>query len=314
MTGSGTIGFSDLGLPESMLESLASLGWDKPTSFQEQTIPPMLERRDLLAQVQPGAGWIAALALPVIERIHRDGPTYNPTALILLPTRERAIKVHEEFFQLSARNSIANALGVFEGKPVTSQIGPLKHGVDIVVGTPGRVLEHVRRGTLRIEQLKVLVIGGADEMLESGQDGDLGEIVEATPRTRQTVIFASEATSLVLSLGRQNLRDPELIGIDPEIFEAVEVTKAPAGKLVNIYFGVGSKAGVTPRDLVGAITNEGGLNGEQIGQISIKGNFSLVAVPASTASNVVRKMRSSLIKGRKARIRLERFGNSAARD
>ena len=300
--------FDDLGLSGPVLGGLSDLGYDLPTPFQQLVIPSLLARRDLFGVAATGSGRTGAFALPVIERVHRDGPTYNPTALVLTPSREQAIKVHEEFFQLTSRGTIASALGVFEGKPVTSQIGPLKHGVDIVVGTPARVLEHVKRRTLRIEQLKILVLTEVDQLLEAGLGRDVEAIVAETPKkTRQTIITSGTAPLPVISMGRQYLRDPELVGVDREEYESVETPAAVDGKQVNIYFGAGSKAGVTPRDLVGAMTNEGGLDGAQIGAIEIKGKFSLVAVPASAAANVVRKMKSSRIKGRKVKIRLERF-------
>ncbi|MBK5233887.1 MAG: DEAD/DEAH box helicase [Thermoleophilia bacterium] len=282
-------------------------------SFQDEAIPSLLSKHDLFAQVPAGTGEEAAYALTVIERVVSDGPTYNPTALILVPTRELAIQVHEVIFQLSSRGAVANVLGVFEGKPITSQIGPLKHGVDIVVGTPGRVLEHVKRKTLRIEQLKILVLDRADEMLDQGLGRELEVIIGETPKkTRQTVIFSSSIPQRVVSMARDHLRDPVLIGIEPEALEFDSTADAPRLDLTNLYFGAGKSAGVTPRDLVGAITNEGGLIGEQIGAIKIKENFSLVAVPAEAADDIVRKLRTSRIKGRKVTIRLERFGSKKA--
>jgi len=243
----------------------------------------------------------------IIERIVQDGPTFNPTALVLVPTREMAIQVHETIFQLSSRGTVASVLGVYEGKPITSQIGPLKHGVDIVVGTPGRILEHVKLKTLRIEQLKMLVLNQTDEMLDLGLVKEIETIVRETPKTRQTLLFSSTASPRILSLARKHLREPELIGIEPDEYDSIPVPETPDTDSVNLYFGVGKCAGVTPRDLVGAITNDGGLSGEQIGEIKIKQNFSLVAVPTEEAEGLLRKLRTSLIKGRKTKIRLERF-------
>lgn len=307
MEAPSTGSFSDLGLSEPVLAAISALGELRPTPFQSVAIPPLLEGRDLLGSPDSPDEAAAAFTIPVIERILRDGPAYNPTAVILSPSRERAIEVHEAVFRYSSRGSTARVLGAFEGKPVTSQIGPLKHGTDIVAGTPGRVLEHVRRRTLRIEQLKILVIDGADGIFEAGLEGEVAEIIDATPKTRQTLMLTGSAPTPVLTMARRHLRDPELVGVAREELESVEAPAPPQGKMVNLYIGVGSKAGVTPRDLVGAITNEGGLGGEQIGDVRIKANFSLVAVPASAAANVARKMKSSLVKGRKAKIRLERF-------
>jgi len=299
--------FGALGLSASTLKTLSELSYAKPTPFQEQAIPPLLSKRDLFAQISTAAGEEAAFALPVIERVLRDGPTYNPTALILAPTRELAIQVHETLFQLSSRGTSANVLGVFEGKPVTSQIGPLKHGVDIVVGTPGRVLEHVKRKTLRIEQLKVLVLDRVDELLDLGLARDVDTIVGNTPKTRQTVHFSASVPQPVLSMAHRYLKDPELVGIEHEEYESGALSEGPVKSITNLYFGAGRAADVTPRDLVGAITNEGGLKGEQVGAIKIKENFSLAAVPADEVDDIVRKLRSARIRGRKVTVRLERF-------
>ncbi len=307
MEGPSTGDFSDLGLSGPVIEALSDLGEERPTAFQAEAIPPLLEGRDLLGLPESSGEAAAVFAIPILERILRDGPAYNPTAVILSPTRERAIEVHEALFQYSSRGSTARVLGAFEGKPVTSQIGPLKHGTDIVAGTPGRVLEHVRRRTLRVEQLKILVIDGADGIIDEDLAAETAEIIEATPKTRQTIMLTGSVTAPVLVMARRHLRDPELAGVGREEFDSVEAPAPPPGKMVNLYIGVGSKAGVTPRDLVGAVTNEGGLAGDQVGEIQIKANFSLVAVPASAAANVVRKMKTSLVKGRKAKIRLERF-------
>ena len=276
-----------------------------PDAFHHQVLPVLDARQDLLAVDPSGGSHEAVYATAVIDRLKRDGPAYNPTALILLPTRDFAIHVHETVFQLAERGSVARVLGLFEGKPVTSQIGPLKHGVDIVIGTPGRVLEHVKRKTLRIEQLKVLVMDRVDEMLELGQGREIEAIIGDTPKTRQTALFVSSQPKVILSMARDHLRDADLFGVDLREFEdadPVQVTDQ-----ANIHFDAGKGAGVTPRDLLGAITNEGGLDRARVGAIKIKQNFSLVAVPADELDDTVRKLRNSRIKGRKVKIRPERF-------
>jgi len=300
------IAFDELGISEASLDALGAAGYADPTEFQRVAIPPLLSRRDLLARIDAGADRQAVLALPAIERVLADGPAYNATALILLPTRELAIQTHEEVFQLSALGANARVVGAFEGKPLTSQIGPLKHGTDIVVGTPGRVLEHVKRRTLRIEQLKMIVLDRVDEMIERRLTRDLESIFDSTPKTRQTILLTGITSPRALAFGHRHLRDPELIGIEREEFDSLPEPEGPATP-VNIYFGLGKGAKITPRDLVGAITNEGGLDGDLVGAIKIKQNFSLVAVPAEDAEEIVRKLRPSLIKGRKTKIRLERF-------
>jgi ATP-dependent RNA helicase DeaD len=299
--------FGELGVSGTSVDTLVELGYTQPTPFQVLAIPTLSEKRDLFAVTDSDPGNVVSYALPIIERIRNDGRAYGPTALILVPTRELAIRVHEEVFRLSERGTLARVLGLFEGKPLTSQIGPLKHGVDIIVGTPGRVLEHVNRRTLRIEQLKVLVIDRLDECLDAGLSREVVAIINATPGTRQTAVFSGTSPLRVLKLAHRHLHDPELIGLAAEEFESVALPKTPSTAMVNLYFGTGKGDGVTPRDLVGAITKEGGLTGDQVGAIKIKQNFSLVAVPGEKAKALVGKLKASRIKGRKVKIRLERF-------
>lgn len=266
----------------------------------------MTSSRDLFARAGTEEDRRALLARPAIERVTEDGPAFGPTALILLPTRELAIRTHEDAFQLSGRGTTARVLGAFEGRPLTSQIGPLKHGTDIVVGTPGRVAEHVKRRTLRIEQLKVIAVDLIDELFERRLIGDVEAILDNTPKTRRTILLTGATPPRALAFAHKHLRDPELVGITAAEWDSLPDPEGPAVP-VNLYFGLGKAAGVTPRDLVGAITNEGGLDGDLVGAIKIKQNFSLVAVPADEAERLVSKLRSSLIKGRKAKVRLERF-------
>lgn len=299
--------FEELAISETTVATLAELGYVEPTALQALAIQALSEKRDLFAVTDSDPGNVVSYALPIIERIRNEGPAYGPTALILVPTREMAIRVHEEIFQLARRGTAARVLGLFEGKPLTSQIGPLKHGVDIVAGTPGRVLEHVKRKTLRIEQLKILVLDRAGEILDSGVAREVESIVDATPKSRQTVLLSATSPPRLLRLGHQCLRDPELFGASAEEFDSVDLPELPTVAMVNLYFGAGKGEGVTPRDLVGAITNEGGLAGQQVGAIKIKQNFSLVAVPSEEAKAVVGKLKASRIKSRKVKIRLERF-------
>lgn len=299
--------FSQLGLSGPTLEALDGLGLSTASEFQASAIPPLLARRDLLALTGPGDDRDVAFAIPLIERVIEDGPAYNPTALILVPTRDDAIRIHETIFQLSGKGASASVLGVYEGKAVTSQIGPLKHGVDIVVGTPGRTLEHVKRRTLRIEQLKALIIAGADSLFESGLPGEVEAILRETPKSRQTAVLSAEMPERVLAFAGRHLRDPELLGVEPAAIDSAAAATVPASPMTNVYFGAGKAAKISPRDLVGAITNEGGLDGDQVGLITIKENFSLVAIPIDSAEETVRRLQPARIKGRKVKIRLERF-------
>ncbi len=297
-------GFEPLGLSEQTLKAIVDLGDPSPSPFELEALPPLLSRRDLLAIGPSSTDYARTLAIDAIERVVGDGPAYGPTALILVPDRESSIRFHETAFQLASKGATARILGLIEGKPLTSQIGPLKHGTDIVVGTPGRVAEHVRRKTLRVEQLKIIALVRADEMLDHGNE--LRTVIEKTPTTRQSIITAGVGDDRVLSLAHRLLREPELLGVTSEELRAVAPEK-PAVRMSNLHFDLGKGAGVGPADLVGVITREGGLNAEMIGEIKVKQNFSLVAVPAADAESLVHKLKGSRLKGRKTKIRLERF-------
>jgi superfamily II DNA/RNA helicase len=297
-------GFESLDLSHQTLKAIADLGGPPPGPYEQEALPALLARRDLFSVGMSGPDSERALALNAIERVLRDGPAYRPTALVLVPDREASIRFHETAFQLSSRGSAARILGLVEGKPLTSQIGPLKHGTDIVVGTPGRVAEHVKRKTLRIEQLKILALDRADQMLDLGPK--LRAIIEVTPATRQTIITAGSESDSTLSMAHRLLRDPVLIGVTPEEFGAA-VPEEPSSPMTNLHFDLGKGAGVRPGDLVGVVTREGGLDADLIGEIKIKQNFSLVAVPVSDADGLVRKLKASRLKGRKTKVRLERF-------
>lgn len=160
---------------------------------------------------------------------------------------------------------------------------------------------------MRIEQLKVLVVDRADEILDIAIGREIDAIVHATPKTRQTVLLSASSPPRLIKLAHQYLRDPDLFGISAEEFESGAPSTMPIAAMVNIYFGAGKGNGVTPRDLVGALINEGGATREKIGTIKIKQNFSLVSVPADQAAGLVSRLRASRIKGRKVKIRLERF-------
>lgn len=297
-------GFESLGLSEQTLKAITALEDRPPSAYEQEALPPLLARRDLLSVDPPGEDSTTSLAVNAIERVLRDGPAYGPTALILVPERETSIRFHETTFQLSSRGSSARILGLVEGKPLTSQIGPLKHGTDIVVGTPGRVAEHVKRKTLRIEQLKILALVRADEMLDEATK--LRAILERTPATRQTIITSVTGDDRILAMANRHLNDPVLIGVDADELRAA-APEEPSLPTTNLHFDLGKGAGVRPGDLVGVVTREGGLGADLIGQIKIKQNFSLVAVPVADAEDLVRKLKASRLKGRKTKVRLERF-------
>jgi len=226
-------GFEDLGLSESLYKTVVGLGYSEPTPIQREAIPPLVGGRDLLGQAATGTGKTAAFALPVLERIAREGGGEQPTALILVPTRELAIQVHKST-QGYALGVGARILAVFGGQPIGKQLGPLKRGVDVVVATPGRALDHIRRGSLKINKLKVLVLDEADEMLDMGFADELEEIMSAIPDDRQTMLFSATMPPRIESMAKRHLNDPVRIQIKREKVEEGEAPRVrETAHLVN---------------------------------------------------------------------------------
>ncbi|MBK5231367.1 MAG: DEAD/DEAH box helicase [Thermoleophilia bacterium] len=216
-------GFEGLGLSPSLLKTVEGLGYSEPTPIQNEAIPPLIAGRDLLGQAATGTGKTAAFALPVLERLSRGNGDVQPSALILVPTRELAIQVAKAT-QAYGLGVGARILAVFGGQPINKQLGPLKRGVDVVVATPGRALDHIRRNSLRVNHLEVLVLDEADEMLDMGFADELEAILDAIPEKRQTMLFSATIPPRIASMAKKHLDDPVRISIEAE---AVEEGEAP---------------------------------------------------------------------------------------
>jgi ATP-dependent RNA helicase DeaD len=206
--------FSDLELRPELLEALTALGYEEPTPIQSEAIPPLLAGRDLLGQAATGTGKTAAFALPILQVLPMDR-SGAPSALVLVPTRELAVQVSEALHRYG-RGIGARVLPIYGGQAITRQLGMLKRGVDVVVATPGRALDHIARGTLDLSQLKVVVLDEADEMFDMGFADDLEAIFEATPDEHQTVLFSATMPPKIEQMARRRLRDPERISIARE--------------------------------------------------------------------------------------------------
>jgi len=198
--------FAGLGLREELLQALVTLGYEEPTPIQREAIPPLLEGRDLLGQAATGTGKTAAFALPVLERMARGQRGRHAMALVLVPTRELAVQVSEAFYKYG-RGLGARVLPIYGGQSIVRQLRELERGVDVVVATPGRALDHLRRGTLRLDGIEVLVLDEADEMLDMGFAEDLEALLAATPEGRQTVLFSATMPPRIDGLARRHLRD-----------------------------------------------------------------------------------------------------------
>ena len=199
--------FADLALRPELLRALSGLGYEEPTPIQREAIPPLLQGRDLLGQAATGTGKTAAFALPVLQRMPADGRGAGPVALVLVPTRELAMQVSQAFHRYG-RDLGVRVLPIYGGQPIGRQLQALERGVDVVVATPGRALDHMARGTLRLRGVQAVVLDEADEMLDMGFAEDIEAILDSTPEDRQTVLFSATMPARVDGIARRHLRDP----------------------------------------------------------------------------------------------------------
>jgi len=202
-----TATFADLGLRPELLGALSGLGYEEPTPIQREAIPPLLQGRDLLGQAATGTGKTAAFALPVLERIARQAERGEPMALVLVPTRELAMQVSEAMHRYG-RELGARILPIYGGQPIRRQLRALERGVDVVVATPGRAIDHITRQTLGLGSLQVVVLDEADEMLDMGFAEDIEAILRHVPEDRQTVLFSATMPPRINAMVRRHLDDP----------------------------------------------------------------------------------------------------------
>ena len=202
-------GFAALGLDPRLVSALTALGYEEPTPIQRETIPPLIQGKDLLGQAATGTGKTAAFALPMLQRLADDDAAAKKQTggLVLVPTRELSMQVAEAIHKY-AKGLGVTVLPVYGGAPISQQIRTLERGAGIVVATPGRALDHIKRGTLKLGNLLILVLDEADEMLDMGFAEDLDAILEATPKTRQTALFSATMPARILSIAQRHLNNP----------------------------------------------------------------------------------------------------------
>ncbi len=198
--------FADLGLSEPVMKAVAAVGYETPSPIQAATIPAMLQGRDVLGQAQTGTGKTGAFALPVLSNI--DLNATKPQVLVLAPTRELAIQVAEAFQTYSASMPGFRVLPVYGGQPYGQQLSALRRGVHVVVGTPGRVIDHLDRGTLDLSELKTLVLDEADEMLRMGFIDDVEAVLKKLPETRQVALFSATMPPQIRRIAQTYLQQP----------------------------------------------------------------------------------------------------------
>jgi ATP-dependent RNA helicase DeaD len=208
-------GFAELALRPELLRALSGLGYEEPTPIQREAIPPLLQGRDVLGQAATGTGKTAAFALPMLQRITRAGGDGTPRAVVLVPTRELAVQVSEAVHRYG-RDLGTYVLPIYGGQPIGRQLRALERGVDVVVATPGRALDHMSRGTLRLGDVQIVVLDEADEMLDMGFAEDIEAILKETPSDRQTVLFSATLPPRIEGIAGRHLRDPVQIQVGRE--------------------------------------------------------------------------------------------------
>jgi ATP-dependent RNA helicase DeaD len=216
--------FDELGLRPELLAALSALGYEEPTPIQQEAIPPLVEGRDLLGQAATGTGKTAAFALPILQVLPAHRRDRAPIGLVLVPTRELAVQVSEALHRYG-KDLGARVLPVYGGAPIVRQLRSLESGVDVVVATPGRALDLLNRGSLKLNEVATVVLDEADEMLDMGFAEDLEAILDETPETRQTVLFSATMPRRLDSLARRHLNDPVRITIGREKAEPGEAPR-----------------------------------------------------------------------------------------
>ncbi len=220
-----SVGFAALGLEPKLVAALAELGYEEPTPIQREAIPPLLAGRDLVGQAATGTGKTAAFALPLLQRFAAGGAARaRPSALVLVPTRELAMQVAEAVHRYGRAMGVS-VLPIYGGQAFVQQLRALKRGVDVVVATPGRALDHVNRGTLALGGIGAVVLDEADEMLDMGFAEELDAILAATPAERQTVLFSATIPPRIAAIAKRHLRDPVQIRLGRERLAAGAVPK-----------------------------------------------------------------------------------------
>jgi len=214
--------FNDFGLGQDVLKAVTEMGFEEPTPIQAKTIPLLLMGKDVVGQAQTGTGKTAAFGLPIIDKIDRTIP--HVQAIVLAPTRELAVQAAEEMNKLGKFKRV-QALPVYGGTSIDRQINALRKGVHIVVGTPGRVLDHLERGTLQLKHIKIVVLDEADEMLDMGFVDDITRILKQTPDERQTLLFSATMPDAILKIAKKYMRDPQKIRITGDTLTAPKINQ-----------------------------------------------------------------------------------------
>jgi len=206
--------FASLGLSDVMLDALEQAAYEYPTPIQAGLIPLALKEIDVVGQARTGTGKTASFAIPILEKLQLNHDIRHPQALIMVPTRELAVQVKEEVVKLSAGRRV-HCVAVYGGKPIREQIEKIRKGAQIIVGTPGRVLDHLARGTVDFSKLKFVVLDEADRMLDIGFRPDIERILKRCPPERQTLLLSATVPPPIAKLAERYMRDPQTVNFSP---------------------------------------------------------------------------------------------------
>jgi len=215
--------FNEFGISDKVIVSLSEMGFEEPTPIQKMAIPPVLQGKDIIGRAQTGTGKTAAFGIPLIEQRPEAKGRY-PYAIVLAPTRELAVQVSGALNKMGARAGVVS-LPIYGGQSIELQIRSLKRGAEIVVGTPGRVLDHIRRKTLVLKDIKTVVLDEADEMLSMGFIEDIEKILGGIPGERQTMLFSATLSPEIMKLATVHMRSPIRIEVAPSGTTAEKVSQ-----------------------------------------------------------------------------------------
>jgi len=219
-----SVNFKSFGLSDALIKVLDEVGYETPSAIQEQCIPYLLNGHDVIGQAQTGTGKTAAFALPLIDRI--DISTNQVQLLVLAPTRELAIQVSEAIQTYARHLKGLHVLPIYGGQSYDIQLRPLKRGVHVVVGTPGRVMDHIKKGTLKLNSLKALVLDEADEMLRMGFIDDVKWVMEKLPKERQIALFSATMPDVIRRVAEKFLNDPKIVKIKTKTATAQTISQS----------------------------------------------------------------------------------------
>ncbi|OOH91809.1 ATP-dependent RNA helicase [Pasteurellaceae bacterium 15-036681] len=219
-----TITFADLGLPQSILEAVTNMGFVTPSPIQQECIPHLLAGRDVLGMAQTGSGKTAAFSLPILAQINSS--ERHPQMLVMAPTRELAIQVADACEQFTKNMKGINVVTIYGGQRYDIQIRALKNGAQVVVGTPGRILDHIRRGTLNLSMLKAIVLDEADEMLRMGFIEDVETVMAELPEDHQTALFSATMPEPIRRITRRFMKDPQEVKIQATQRSAPDIAQS----------------------------------------------------------------------------------------